>query len=87
MAKKKGFSLVEITITITIIGILVYIMSPKYHRAMETTRFDMAVINLQMIGNAQILYISKNKQIANSLDDLVLENFLSNDFVKKLNNK
>jgi len=60
MKKKQGFSLVELMITVAIIGILAAIAYPSYSNHMRKTRRNMAAACLQ--ENAQYLerwYTSK----------------------------
>jgi prepilin-type N-terminal cleavage/methylation domain-containing protein len=52
----NGFSLVEVMIVLTMIGILTALAVPGYRRAMEQSRADIAGANLRAIWSAQRLY-------------------------------
>ena len=51
--KKSGFSLVELLITVIVIGILLTIAVPAYYNSFEKSRGQNAELNLISIYNAQ----------------------------------
>jgi prepilin-type N-terminal cleavage/methylation domain-containing protein len=55
-AASTGFSLVEVMVVLTIIGILVAMTVPSYQRAVEQSRADVAAANLRALWSAQRLY-------------------------------
>lgn len=51
-----GFSLVEVMVVLTVIGILVAMAAPSFHRSIEQSRADIAAANLRAVWAAQRLY-------------------------------
>ena len=54
--KKRGFTLLELTVVISIIAILASILFPLFARARETARRSTCASNLQQIGVALNMY-------------------------------
>jgi prepilin-type N-terminal cleavage/methylation domain-containing protein len=54
--RRAGFSLMEIMVVLVIMGILMSMAVPSFHRAIEQSRADVAGANLQAIWSAQRLY-------------------------------
>lgn len=53
---RRGVTLMEIMVTITIIGVLVGMAIPRFGRTIEQSKADFAVANLRAIWAAQRLY-------------------------------
>lgn len=53
LIQTKSFSLIELLITIIIIGIALSFVIPSYHRSIERNRAKSAEVNLMSIYNAQ----------------------------------
>ena len=53
---RRGFSLVEVMVVLTVIGVLIAMGIPSYGRAIEQARADIAAANLQAIWSAERLY-------------------------------
>ncbi len=51
-----GYTLVEVMVVITVIGILTGLAAPSYWRAVEQSRADIAAANLRAIWVAERLY-------------------------------
>ena len=73
---KKGFSLIEVVVTMTILGILISMTAPSVLRTVEQSHADLAGAGLRMIHTAQRFYWLENRIYANDLqllidDDLV----------------
>ena len=52
----RGFSLVEVMVVLTVIGVLIALSVPSYQRAVEQARADVAVANLRAIWSAERLF-------------------------------
>lgn len=66
----RGFSLVEILIVVTVMGILISMSVPSFQRAIETARADMASAQLRAVWSAQRLYWLENRTYASDLGTL-----------------
>ncbi len=74
---KKGFTLIEILIVMTLIGILVAIIIPNYSNSTKKAREAVLKENLFQIRDAiNKFYMDKRKYPA-SLDELVSSKYLS----------
>ncbi len=73
---KKGFTLIEILIVVTLIGILVGIMVPQYKYAVIRAREAVLKENLFQMRDAVNKYYFDKKKYPASLDDLVSSRYL-----------
>lgn len=69
-ACRQGFSLVELMVAVTIMGVLMSISAPSFHRAVEQSRSDIAAANLRAIWSAQRCYWLENRTYCTNLADL-----------------
>jgi general secretion pathway protein G len=53
---RSGFSLVEVMVVLTVIGILIALSVPRYERAWEQAHADIAAANLRAIWSAERVY-------------------------------
>lgn len=67
-----GFSLVELTIVVVILGVLAMMAVPKYHQVTERSKATEAFVYLQHVAKAQAMYEARNGQYANSVAKLQL---------------
>ncbi|MGD2092324.1 MAG: type II secretion system protein [Candidatus Aminicenantes bacterium] len=74
---KKGFTLVEIIIVLTLIGILVSIIAPVYRNSIIRAREAVLKENLFHIRDAISKYYYDKQKYPTALDDLVTEKYLS----------
>jgi prepilin-type N-terminal cleavage/methylation domain-containing protein len=68
---QKGFTLIELMITVLIVGILVSVAIPVYVNASSDSRTASCRTNLRIIDGALQSYVSDNHGDPDSLDDLV----------------
>ncbi|MCP5049948.1 MAG: prepilin-type N-terminal cleavage/methylation domain-containing protein [bacterium] len=76
-SKKKGFTLVEITIVVVLIGILVAIIIPIYRTAVVRAREAVLKENLYQVRDAIRKYYYDKKKYPSALDDLVTGKYLA----------
>jgi Tfp pilus assembly protein PilE len=76
IGKRRGISLLELTIVTVIIGILVTMSLPSFQRGLEQSRADLAAANLRSIWSAQRLYWIDNRTYAVDLDTLAAAGLL-----------
>ena len=69
-AARRGWSLVELMVVLTVIGILLALSAPPYRRSLEQARADLAAANLRAIWAAQRLYWLDQHHYAGSFADL-----------------
>ncbi len=73
---RRGFTLVEVMVVLTMIGILTAICAWTFPRAVEQSRADLAAANLRTIWAAQRFYRLKNGVYAGSIDLLRQEDLI-----------
>ncbi len=66
----RTFSLVEVMVVLTVIGVLIAMSVPSYQRAVEQARADVAAANLRAIWTAQRLYWIENRAYTADLSAL-----------------
>jgi len=77
MTDRRGFTLTEVLIAMTIICILVTLSTPIYSRALEQAKLDAAAGNLKMIWSAQRVYWLDEHTYAPDLTTLYSMDLLS----------
>ena len=70
---RRGFSLLEVTVVMTIMGVMLAIPAPMFFRAVEQSKLDVAAGNLRAIWGAQRFYYLEYGRFG-TLDELVADN-------------
>lgn len=65
--RPRGFTLIELVVTVTIMGLLVAMSAPQFGTSFEQSKADFAAANLRTIWAAQRLYWLENHAYADAL--------------------
>ncbi|MEO1525345.1 MAG: prepilin-type N-terminal cleavage/methylation domain-containing protein [Planctomycetota bacterium] len=68
---RTAFSLIEVMVTMTILGILLAFASPSVTRSVEQSHADLAGASLRSISSAQRFFWLENRTYASDLNDLI----------------
>ena len=71
--KKSGFSLVELTIVVVILGVLATFAVPRFMSSVEKTKAAESFTYLAQIESAQARYNAENGRYANKTQDLDID--------------
>jgi len=75
-SQRRGFTLAELMIVLTIIGIMASFAVPTFRRSVQQSRADVAGANLQSVWSAQRLYWLEYRTYASNLTLLEDEGLL-----------
>ncbi len=73
---RRGFSLIEVVVTMTILGVLLSFTAPSVLRTLEQSHADLAGAGLRMIHSAQRFYWLENRVYADNLQLLIDEDLI-----------
>jgi prepilin-type N-terminal cleavage/methylation domain-containing protein len=73
---RRAYTLVEMTVVLTIMGVLTTLALPRFSRSLESARADVAGANLRAIWTAERIYWLDNRTYTANLDLLVSLNLL-----------
>jgi len=68
---KNGFSLIEIMIVLAILGLIIYILAPRFTGMLDKARIKSTKIMLHTIKNAIIMYKTDTGEHPERLRDLI----------------
>jgi competence protein ComGC len=77
-----GFTLIEATITVMVIGIMAALAVPRFAKVFEQYRVDRAASTLRIVWTGQRLYWLKHRRFAATLSDLEKAGVLDENLVK-----
>lgn len=69
--QRRGFSLIEVIVTMTILAILMAISAPSVIQSVEQSHADLAGAGLRMIHTSQRFYWLENRTYATNLQQLI----------------
>lgn len=67
---RRGLSLMEVMLVLVVIGVLISMSAPSFHRSIEQSCADIAGANLRAIWTAQRLYWLENRTYTSDLSEL-----------------
>ena len=67
---RDGFSLVEVMVVVTVMGVLITMSAPSFRRSMEQAKADVAAANLRGIWSAERLYWQEYRTYTTNLATL-----------------
>ncbi|MDJ0976360.1 MAG: prepilin-type N-terminal cleavage/methylation domain-containing protein [Planctomycetota bacterium] len=79
---KRGFTLIEVAVVVTIMGLLLGLAIPKLAATRERVHVDLATSRLQTVWNAQRFYWLEHRAYADSMDLLQDAGLLDGAFAK-----
>jgi general secretion pathway protein G len=78
--KNRGFTLVEVLITVVVIGILSAIALPAYKNFKKDTRVGRAASEIRVLEKAIYTFASDNLTLPNNLNQLITYKYLPTNF-------
>lgn len=80
--RRRGFTLIELMIVVTIIGILAAMAVPSFIDATDEARAARIQADLSTIGAAVEIHYAKNGSYPSSIDDLVADSDGRNGYLR-----
>ena len=78
---RRGYSLVEMMVAMTILGVLFSMGIPRFQNSLEQSRADVAGANLRSIWSAKRLYWLENRTYSPDIQTLVSYNLIDPSLV------
>ena len=69
-SSQRGFSLVELTIVVVILGVLAMMAVPRYRTVVEQSKASEAFVYLDQISKGQEMYNARNGRYSDNLNKL-----------------
>jgi general secretion pathway protein G len=76
---KSGFTIIEVTIVLFIVGILAALAIPAYNNFIDRSSYKLSVKNIRLMENALKRFEIENMRLPNSLNELGQIDFLDYD--------
>ena len=70
---RLGFTLIELLVVVLIIGILAAVAVPQYQKAVDSTKIQMVIANIQAIRRAENLYKIENGDYTLNFEELDID--------------
>ena len=67
---RLGWSLLEVVVVLTVMGIFISMSAPSFHRSLEQSRADIAAANLRAIWSAERIYWLEYRNYTDDLSEL-----------------
>jgi prepilin-type N-terminal cleavage/methylation domain-containing protein len=74
--RARGYSLLEVMVVITMMGVVISLSAPSFQRSLEQSKADIATANLQAIWAAQRMYWLNQRSFAPDVATLVTAGML-----------
>lgn len=68
--RSSGFTLMELVVTLSIMGVMIAMSAPRFGRSVEQSKADFAAANLRAVWAAQKMYWLENHAYASDLPTL-----------------
>jgi len=82
--RQSGFTLIELTVVVMVMGVLLAYAAPLFQKAFEQSRVDLAAANLESVWTAERLYWAQNRTFATSVGDLESSGLLDPSFLNSM---
>ncbi len=74
----NGFKLIELMVVLIVMAILAAMAIPSFNKSMESTREKEAQTTLELIYNAEAMYMLDKKMYCNGIDNSAFASYMEN---------